>query len=194
MKKNQDMLPEKVATKKLKKVEESAKQLIQISNDLAKAYHTNDTVKIDDLSLSLFNCLKEMKIGETHPLHIQLKNYTWQTNHLRILGHIADLMQKNNRMPTNNEIASASGLSEETIYKHLREFKNHELYKHESDKYILMVHRVLTTVFNLGVQGDIRACKVFLDFHKNESSTTFIKNQSNNLQINRLGSDLQNGK
>jgi hypothetical protein len=86
---------------------------------------------------------------------------------------------------SNTEISKEAGLSEETVYKHLREFKHHELYNHEADKFQLMVHRVLSTVFNLGVQGDIRACKVFLDYHtSNVGSPKF--EQNNYVQINNL--------
>jgi hypothetical protein len=59
-----------------------------------------------------------------------------------------------------------------------------------------MIHRVLTTVFNLGVQGDIRACKVYLDYFASNIITPAIPalEQTNYVQINNLkitASDLE---
>jgi hypothetical protein len=127
------------------------------------AYKNENGLVVDNASKDLLEFL-EKELTKEHTFYIEMKNHTWQRNHLKILGSISTLMQEKNRMPTNTEISISAGLSDETVYKHLKEFKNHELYEHEKDKYQLMVHRVLTTVFNLGVQGNIGACKMFLDF------------------------------
>jgi hypothetical protein len=183
--------------KKLKKVDENStlqeKQTELNENLNAKIKALNDSYKsgngeqIDKANKELF-AFMDTVIPKDHSIYVQMKNHTWQRNHLKILAAISSLTQENNRMPTNTEIAVSSRLSEETIYKHLREFKDHELYQHEWDKYGLMIHRVLSTVFNAGVQGDIRACKVYLDYFTNNSNTpvppTF--EQTNYIQINNL--------
>jgi hypothetical protein len=132
---------------------------------------------------------RERGLTKEHSFYVEMKNHTWQRNHTRILGSISDLMQKNNCMPSNTDISIDAGLSDETVYKHLKEFKKHELYEHEKDKYQLMVHRVLTTVFNLGVQGNIGACKMFLDFMATSSITPpqpLPLPSTNYIQINNL--------
>jgi hypothetical protein len=181
--------------KKLEKVGENknlAKSINEIINEkveaLNQAYKSKNGLAIDNASKDLLGYL-EKGFTREHSFYVEIKNHTWQRNHLRILGSISDLMQKNNCMPSNTEISIDAGLSDETVYKHLKEFKNHELYEHEKDKYQLMVHRVLTTVFNLGVQGNIGACKMFLDFMGTSAiahpaplpSTNYI--QINNLKI-----------
>jgi hypothetical protein len=179
--------------KKLKKVDESKRlklvDEIRAAIDaktaaLNKAYQTKDGSAIDKAAEDLLTYF-EKGLTKEHPFYIQMKNHTWQKNHLRILACISDLLQKNNCMPSNTQISIEAGLSEETVYKHLREFKDHELYKHEADKYRLMLHRVLTTVFNLGVQGDIRACKVYLDYFITNTPAPPVE-QTNYIQINNL--------
>jgi hypothetical protein len=173
--------------KELKKVDKNRRvQIIaEIQNTFNKklealnvAYKNKDGITIDNASKDLLTYL-EKSLTKVHPVYKQMKNHTWERNHL---------MQKNNCMPSSTSIAIEAGLSEETVYKHLREFKEHDLYKHEADKYRLMIHRVLTTVFNLGVQGDIRACKVYLDyFTANMSGPAILPiKQTNYVQINNL--------
>jgi hypothetical protein len=183
--------------KKLKKVDENKareqavqemRNIIAAKTDaLNKAYQNKDAFAIDNAAKDLLTWL-EQGLTKAHPLYTQMKNHTWQRNHLRILGSISDLMQKINCMPTNTQIAIEAGLSDETVYKHLRDFKHHELYQHEADKFQLMAHRVLTTVFNLAVQGDVRACKVFLDYIGTPSTAPAAPaiEQTNYIQINNL--------
>jgi hypothetical protein len=182
--------------KELKKVDENKRvqtiaEIQAIFNEKLEAlnltYKNKEGFAIDNATKDLLTYL-EKSLTKVHPVYKQMKNHTWERNHLRILGCISDLMQKNNCMPSNTSIAIEAGLSEETVYKHLREFKEHELYKHEVDKYQLLINRVLTTVFNLGVQGDIRACKVYLDYF---TANTIARakpplEQTNYIQINNL--------
>lgn len=171
--------------KKLKKVKDLQAQLNTKLEALNYAYGSGNGLEVDQANEELFKLLETTILKDSN-FHTQMKNHTWQRNHLKILGSISDLMQKNNCMPTNTQISIAAGLSEETIYKHLKEFKDHELYKHEADKYQFMLQRVLTTVFNLSVQGDIRACKVFMDYFisNNNVQAPTIK-QTNYIQINQ---------
>ncbi len=145
----------KAMQKKLKKVDESkrlklvAKLQTTFNGKLEAlniAYKNKDGSAVDKANIELFEFM-DKNIPEDNPSHIQMKNHTWQRNHLKILASISTSTQEKNRMPTNTEISNDAGLSEETVYKHLREFKDHDLYKHEADKYRLMIHRVLTTVF-----------------------------------------------
>jgi hypothetical protein len=179
--------------KKLKKVDEKQKAIAlqkEFSDKIAKlndAYKFGNGEQIDNSIKDLFSFLDTIMPNDSPP-YVQLKNHTWQKNHLKILGTVSTLMQSLNRMPSNTEIAVECRLSEETIYKHLREFKEHYLYSHETDKYRLMIHRVLTTVFNLGVQGDVRACKVYLDYFNGNvhSNPPNLIEQTNYIQINNL--------
>ncbi|MBP9933020.1 MAG: hypothetical protein KBF25_04955 [Chitinophagaceae bacterium] len=170
--------------KKLKKVEEIRIAINTHLEAINKAYKSGKGQDIDTANKNMFALLDSLKFSPNDEFYVQMRNHSWQRNHLKIIACMSKLLQEKNRMPTNTELAAESRLSEETIYKHLREFKNHDLFIHETDKFEFMVHRILATVFNFGVQGDIRACKVFLDYHKRGTGTTYIKDQNNYIQIN----------
>ncbi len=150
------------------------------------AYKSGSGLAVDTANKDLLDTLKKAGIKTDDPLYIQMRNHTWQQNHLKVIGSINLLMQQKGRMPTTTEIVAHSGLSAETVYKHLRDFKDHDLHKHEHDKFRFMVDRVLSTVFTLGVQGDIRACKVYLDYFGASQPTVKVPGQNNYIQINNL--------
>ncbi len=151
--------------KKLKKVDGlQTQQQIMIetiqNNIVAKvkalnnAYKGSDGIEVDKANKELFELLEPLK-KDNIAYYTQMKNHTWQMNHLKILATISNLMQEKGRMPTNTEISLNAGLSDETTYKHLREFKEHELYKHEAEKMYMMKDRIPSKVFSLGVHGDV---------------------------------------
>ena len=172
--------------KELKKVDEFRISMGAKIAALNSAYKGNDGLAVDRANKELFKFMDTV-LQPDNDFYVEMKNYTWQKNHMKILAAIAHLMQTGNHMPTNAAISSGAGLSEETIYKHLRGMEGHELYKHEGDKFKLMKERVLATVFNLGVQGDVRACKVYLDyFSSNNIAPVPMPAPTNFIQINNL--------
>lgn len=179
--------------KKLKKVDSLEKtslnqQLIMSKIDaINTAYKSGSGFTIDKANKDLFDLLEKNGVKSDNPFYIEMRNHTWQQNHLKVIASISQLMQEKGRMPTTTEIVANSRLSAETVYKHLRDFKDHDLHKHEHDKFRFMVDRVLSTVFTLGVQGDIRACKVYLDYFGTTSQPPGkVPGQNNYIQINNL--------
>ena len=85
-------------------------------------------------------------------------------------------MQKWGYMPSTTELSTNAGLTPETVYKHLRAFKEHDLYKQEYNKYRLLVKNVLNTIYNLGMQGNIKALKVYLDYFPPEATVASTNN------------------
>jgi hypothetical protein len=114
------------------------------------------------------------------------KNWLWESNHRQIVGSISNLMQQYNRMPSPTEIANECGLSRQTVTKHIANFKTSTNYLDECIQFEFMKNRVLTTLFNLAVQGDVQACKYYLQFlNAANNSTTNNYIQINGLQINQ---------
>ncbi len=171
----------------LKKVEEIRTRVTELNNAINEAYANKRTYEIDRAVEAFFTYLDSINISKDNDFYVQMRNYTWQKNHVNIIASISKLMQEYNRMPTTTEISSECGLSEETIYKHLREFKEHDLAIHETEKYKFMVDRVLAKVLNLCEKGDIKACKVYLDYFKptNEIQQSNY-HQNNFIQFNSL--------
>jgi len=69
---------------------------------------------------------------------IEMKNQLWEYNHLRITAVILNLMQEYNRIPTMNEISDETGLSRQTIHKHLKEYSNHPLFLEQIEQFNFM--------------------------------------------------------
>ena len=171
--------------KRLKKVEDFGTNLRLCIKDLNKAYEDKAGIEIDLANKKLFELLDRSNIDKEHIQYILFKNHTWQKNHLRILAYMAKGMQELGRLPTTTELASQSGLSEETIYKHLKEFKNNSFYQDEFEKFKFMRLRVLTALFNFGIQGDVKACKYYLEYTEPEPKQQAANfNQNNYIQLN----------
>lgn len=89
---------------------------------------------------------------------------------------------------TKNLIAIESGLSRQTVHKHLDGFVDHPLYTSQLQQFKFMADRVLAKVIKQAAQGDIKAARLYFDVigHLSGSSTknTLIRTQNNNIQIN----------
>ncbi len=90
-------------------------------------------------------------------------------------------------MPTKNELAESTGLSRQTIHKHLKEYATHPLYEGYIEQFKFMAPKVLAKVYKFAINGDIRACRLYFDILGANGLTanyTLIKNQNNYIQIN----------
>lgn len=117
------------------------------------------------------------------------KNQIWENNHIQITWAISTLIQDNGRMPTKTEIADKTGLSRQTIHKHLKEYTNHPQYLGQIEQFRFMTSQVLAKVFQFAVNGDTGAAKLYFNvmgFMNNGQSpnNTLIQNQNNYIQIN----------
>ena len=115
----------------------------------------------------------------------QTKNQIWAINHLKINASITKLIQAFNRMPSKDEIAEDCGLSRQTIYKHLKEYSEHPLFKEEMNQYKFASVGLVARIYNMAINGDIKAAKLFFNIVGNDSSPKqTIGTQNNYIQIN----------
>jgi len=117
------------------------------------------------------------------------KNELWESNHIRITGTISNLIGEKNRMPSKSEIATKSGLSRQTVHKHLKEYDSHPLYLGQIKQLQIMTAGILARLYDFAFQGDVKAAKLFLDAMGNPnhfSNSMFIQNQNNYIQINGI--------
>lgn len=117
------------------------------------------------------------------------KNQLWEYNHNQITWAISVLMQESGRMPTKTEIATETGLSRQTVHKHLKEYTNHPQYLGQIEQFRFMTSKVLAKVFQFAVNGDTGAAKLYFNvmgFMNNGQApnNTLIQNQNNYIQIN----------
>lgn len=116
------------------------------------------------------------------------RSQVWEYNHNQINWAISCLMQDYGRMPTKTEIAEKTGLSRQTVHKHLKEYMNHPQYIEQLEQFRFMTSKVLAKVFQFAVNGDMAAAKLYfnvVDFtNKTQKQSTLIQNQNNYIQIN----------
>ena len=113
----------------------------------------------------------------------QAKNKLYEHNHRNILYAIDREVRKGGWIPSVTEIAKATDLSRQTVTKHLRDFQDSDLYNEQQAKLESMRFSVLGLLYKLSVEGNLKACKLFLDYSKGNTFGnigTFIDKQQNN--------------
>lgn len=122
-----------------------------------------------------------------HAFNKETRNQLWENNHIQITGAIDKLMKEYNRMPSCTEISVETGLSRSTVNKHLKKFRETDIYQEQTEQFLFMVDSLLARLYKFACQGDMRAAKLFLDLagsKKNIRGATLIENQNNFIQIN----------
>ena len=104
---------------------------------------------------------------------------------------MSQLIEETGKMPTKNEIASKTGLSRQTVFKHLKEYDSNPLYSNQIQQFRFMADRVLAKVIKMAVagEGNIKAARLYFDvmgssFNGQSPNNTLIQNQNNYIQIN----------
>lgn len=92
-----------------------------------------------------------------------LRNQTWEHNHDELTRAIGKLTHEVGRMPTTNDLSNETGLSRQTIHKHMKEFYQSSRYQTRINQFRMLSDRVLAVLYKMAAQGDVRAAKVFLD-------------------------------
>ena len=119
-----------------------------------------------------------------------VKNQLWENNHYIITDAISLLIEESGRMPTRTQISTKTGLSRQTIGKHLKEYSTHNLYEYQKLKFNFMADRVMSKVFKIAVQdvGNVKAARLYLEvtgcLNNRQVEGTKIKTQNNYIQIN----------
>lgn len=111
---------------------------------------------------AIINALLESPF-QTEEQKQDLRNQTWEDNHNKVIQAISQKMRENGRMPATNELLKRTGLSRQTITKHLRSFQQSASYQEHLLKFRLMSDSILAQLFGLAMQGDVKAAKVYLD-------------------------------
>ena len=111
------------------------------------------------------------------------RNNLWESNHHRIIIHLHNEITNNRYIPTIGKLEELTGLSRQTVSKHLKEYKQSQLCNEYKETFQMLSSQVMRTVYSLAIQGDIRACKLYFEAigELNSSKTsTYIDKQQNN--------------
>jgi len=119
----------------------------------------------------------------------EVKNQLWENNHYSITHSMSKLIEEYGKMPTKNQIANDTGLSRQTIHKHLSNYAEHPLYAEQVKQFKFMADRVLAKVIKQAAQGDMKAARLYFEVMGNLGNegrlNSTIKTQNNYIQINQ---------
>jgi DNA-binding XRE family transcriptional regulator len=111
----------------------------------------------------------------------------WEHNHDNVSNAIAKYMHRYGIMPTKSELAHATGLSRQTIAKHMQEYKSHPEFAAAKEQFKLMTHNVLAKVFTFASNGDMKAARLYFEMVgaiNKQPIDTVVTEQNNYIQIN----------
>lgn len=150
----------------------------------------------DQLGIIATQKLKELKGDERDKFIFQIeailsqtsKNQIWENNHIQITAAISKLMLEYGCMPSKNVLSEETGLSRQTINKHINDYKTNSHYIAEMEQFRFMSSKVLAKVYKFAVNGDIRAARLYFDIvgtlNSQQQNKTLIRQQNNYIQIN----------
>jgi hypothetical protein len=118
-----------------------------------------------------------------------IKHDIWEINHSRMIAVIAGHLAEHGTMPNQSVLAEKTGISRQSIVKHLKEYRKESGYAEKIEKLKMMKMTVIEYMLARALAGDLRASKIFLDTmsrleDKEEASIRETeKNQSSYIQI-----------
>jgi hypothetical protein len=116
------------------------------------------------------------------------KYQIWEDHHINITSTISKYIHEYGCMPTKSHLAEKTGLSRQTIHKHIKDYHANSQYVEEIEQFKFMTSKLLAKVFKYATNGDMRAAKLYFDMVGNmqndQVGNTYIKNQNNYIQIN----------
>ena len=113
------------------------------------------------------------------------KKAIWSSNHEKIKFALHNSIKKEGYFPNASRLVELTGLSRQTIYKHLNTFKDSELYNEYRDACKVLESNVIQLVYQLAMNGDLKACKLFLELSgaiNRMNPSTYIDKQQNNIE------------
>jgi hypothetical protein len=87
----------------------------------------------------------------------------WEKNHKKIIEAIKETMGMYKAIPPSvSELARKTGLSRQTIYEHMRDFKYHPAQVERNKMFDLMKFEVMMRLCNSALSGNFKAMKLYL--------------------------------
>ena len=115
-----------------------------------------------------------------------IRNTTYEHNHMLITAVISNFVTKERIFPTSQQIAKETGLSRQTVHKHLKEGSFSGYKSIIKDKLEFMATQALTNLYLIGVENkSVSALKAFIELSGAASNQPTVNNyiQINNLRL-----------
>jgi predicted transcriptional regulator len=114
---------------------------------------------------------------------------TWENNHQKITKAIYAAMCKTGQMPTQAYISETTGLSRQTVAKHLAEGEDASVFAEQMQNFSAMAPQVLTRVVKAAMHSDLSVPAMKLYFQmleklQDKGQVPMLSQQNNYIQVN----------
>ncbi|GAA3985728.1 hypothetical protein [Mucilaginibacter dorajii] len=178
----------RVTNEKINRLLASEKITAADVGELNQQEHRLFEQKISELLEQLNGTERDRFLEKIEPImHGNTKSDIWERNHIQISNAIANHMRQYGVMPTKNDLAQETGISRQTVAKHIKEYKEHPEFAAQMEQFKFMSHKILANVFKQASDGDMKAAKLFFDMvgtANQQPAATVITAQNNYIQIN----------
>lgn len=118
----------------------------------------------------------------------QTKNDYWEGNHKAITSALDHYVNQHNKLPSKSVLAEITGLSRQTIHKHLNEYKQAAFFQFQQEAFSLLTTGLLAKLYNFAAEGNVQAAKLYFEMTGSYSPTKRTIEQhsttNNFIQIN----------
>ena len=116
------------------------------------------------------------------------KNQLWDMNHIKILEAMNRMLSKHGLFPTKTYLATETGLSRNTIQKHLDRYQDSSQHKFYRESLVLIHQNLLSTLYHQAYHGNMKAARLYMEATGLIQSSTYRQdaNNSNFIQINGI--------
>jgi len=120
-------------------------------------------------------------------IHPSTNDQIWEQNHFVIGRAITKLIGQYGAMPPKFAIARETGLSRQTVAKHLADYRAHPQYHAEMEQFKYLAPNILAGVCKRACNGDAKAARLYFEMVgalNQQQPSTVINEQNNYIQIN----------
>jgi len=93
----------------------------------------------------------------------QTKNVVWENNHTSITARLSNYLNEYNVLPTKQKLSELTGLSRQTIHKHLKEYGKSPYFKYRQEALELLSENLIGRLYTFACAGNVQAAKLFLE-------------------------------
>ena len=114
----------------------------------------------------------------------------WESNHFVIIESMNKYIEQTGIMPTKQMTSYDTGISRQTIHKHLNDYTGHSSFKGQQQQFKFMAGKIIAAVIKEASEGNIKAARLYFELmgglENKAPSQTLIKHQNNHIQLNSM--------
>lgn len=186
---------QKAAVTKLAAAKQKVNRLLSLKKMSLQDIEDLDQVERDYLEQTAIKKLQQLTGAERDSfiekieaiVPVSTKHQLWEHNQMRISSTISKFISKHGFMPAKTVIAEQTGLSRQTVVKHVKEYQTHPEYLAAIQQFKLMAPNVLASVLKSAINGDTKAARLYFEMVgaiSKQQPGMVVNEQNNYIQVN----------